>query len=75
VKGVLESVDNFMNMKLIDVIYSTSDAKKFWKIKEGFIRGNNINSINFQNNLLNKIEEMKESKVSELACNRIFYKI
>lgn len=60
VKGNLENVDNFMNMKLKDIIYTSSDGEKFWKTSEGFIRGNNINSIQFKEGLIEKIEEEKE---------------
>ena len=60
VKGSLENVDNFMNMKLRDIIYTSSDGEKFWKVPEGFIRGNNINSIQFVERLLDMIEEEKE---------------
>ena len=60
VKGHLENVDNFMNMKLKDIIFTSSDGEKFWKAPEGFIRGNNINSIQFKEGLIEKIEEEKE---------------
>ena len=53
-----------MNLKLIDVIYTTSDGNKFVKVPEGFIRGNNINSIQFKEGLLDKLEEEKESRMN-----------
>lgn len=64
VKGNLENVDNFMNLKLRDVIYTSSDGNKFWKINEEFIRGNNINSIQFKEGLLEKIEEDKQLRIN-----------
>jgi U6 snRNA-associated Sm-like protein LSm4 len=62
VKGTLENVDNFMNLKLKDIIYTSSDGNRFKKVSEGFIRGNNVNSIQFKEGLLEKIEEEKDLK-------------
>jgi hypothetical protein len=49
-----------MNVKLKDVTYTSKDGYNFWKIKEGFNRGNNIKSIQFKENLIDKLEEQKE---------------
>lgn len=61
----MERVDNFMNLKLSDIIYTSNDGEKFKKIVEGFIRGNNISSIQFKEGLIEKIEEMKEQVLSQ----------
>lgn len=49
-----------MNLKLKDITYTSSDAEKFWKVPEGFIRGNNIKSMQFREGLIEKLEEQKE---------------
>jgi len=50
-----------MNLKIIDVIYSAKDNSKVdYKINEIYVRGNNINSINLQEGLLEKLEEKSE---------------
>jgi U6 snRNA-associated Sm-like protein LSm4 len=60
VKGILENIDNFMNLKLKDIIWTSFNGEKFWKVPEGFIRGNNINSIQLKEGFLEKIEEEKD---------------
>jgi hypothetical protein len=56
-----------MNLKIKGITYTNSDASKFWKTAEGFIRGNNIASISFPEDLIDKIEQEKESKLSEMT--------
>lgn len=54
-----------MNLKLKDVTYiANGDEVSYWKIKEIFIRGNNIASINLKEGLLEKLEEEKESAMN-----------
>jgi U6 snRNA-associated Sm-like protein LSm4 len=53
-----------MNVKLKDITYTSKDGDNFWKIKEGFIRGNNIKSIQFKENLIEKLEEQKEKMMN-----------
>ncbi len=49
-----------MNLKLKEITYTSSDGENFWKVKEGFIRGNNIKSIQFKEGLIEKLEDQKE---------------
>jgi len=42
--GILEACDNFMNMKLRDVLI-TSSSGQFSKCEQVFIRGNSIKSV------------------------------
>lgn len=53
-----------MNLKLKEITYTSSDAEKFWKVPEGFIRGNNIKSIQFKEGLIEKLEEQKEKMMN-----------
>jgi U6 snRNA-associated Sm-like protein LSm4 len=65
-KGILEKVDNFMNLKLKDIIYTPEGSETSMKIKESYVRGNNINSMQFREGLIEKIEEEKELSVPNL---------
>lgn len=51
--GVLVACDTFMNMHMKDVIITSRDGK-FNQCKEVFVRGNNINSIQIQPEVLEK---------------------
>jgi hypothetical protein len=74
IKGTLEGVDNFMNIKFKDGIYTTNNASSFYKVPLGFIRGNNITSFQFKEGLLEKLEDMKEKeKAASLVRNIIYF--
>uniref|UniRef100_A0A0G4FPE6 U6 snRNA-associated Sm-like protein LSm4 n=1 Tax=Chromera velia CCMP2878 TaxID=1169474 RepID=A0A0G4FPE6_9ALVE len=40
--GVLAGSDNFMNLQMRDVVLTSREGDKFWKLSECCIRGNNI---------------------------------
>ncbi|KAJ3120809.1 RNA processing protein, partial [Irineochytrium annulatum] len=40
--GHLESCDNWMNISLREVICTSPDGDKFWRLPEIFIKGNTI---------------------------------
>ena len=63
-EGQLEGCDNYMNLKLIEVTI-TSQNGKFHKSNEVFIRGNNIKSIQFNEEVL-RIHEANLKK----KCNK-----
>ena len=69
--GVLAGCDNYMNMKLTDVTITSSDGK-FSHCPEVFIRGNNIKSIQFQDDkILDKHAEdiKKKCKYRKIVIN------
>lgn len=74
IKGDLENIDNYMNLKINDAIYSSKTNDKFWKISEIYIRGNNINSIILKDGLLEKIEEQSELASLQTNIPRNFYR-
>lgn len=58
--GILLGCDNYMNMRLKDVIITSPDGK-FSKCPEAFIRGNNIKAIQLTEDLIDKhISDMKK---------------
>lgn len=60
INGILENVDAFMNLKITNFIYNNKEKDEFFKANEIFIRGNNISSLNFEENLLEEITKEKE---------------
>ena len=60
INGVLENVDAFMNLKITNFISNNKENDQFFKADEIFIRGNNIASLNFEENLLEEITKEKE---------------
>lgn len=53
--GILTGCDNWMNLKLKDVIITSYDGK-FSKTTEVFIRGNNVKSIQMSDDVLDKYQ-------------------
>ena len=43
--GHLVNCDNFMNITLRDVYQTSTDADRFWKLKECYIRGSTVRVI------------------------------
>ena len=69
VNGILDNIDIFMNMKINDVTYTDKNGEKFYKANEIFIRGNNISSINFEENLIEEINKEKEIQKQSVLNN------
>lgn len=60
VKGKLHSIDNFMNVKLKDVIYVKKEGPTFYNCNECFIRGSMLNSIQLRDDIIEKIKDIEE---------------
>ena len=54
--GTLEQIDSFMNVQLSSVVI-TSSTGQFSKCAEVFIRGNNIKTIQFDQNIIKEHQE------------------
>ena len=68
--GTLEAIDSFMNIQMSNVII-TSSTGKFSKCVEVFIRGNNIKSIQFDQNIVKQHQEdMKQRQAENLESKR-----
>ena len=74
VKGILENIDNYMNLKIIEVVYSVKDNPlKDYKIREIYVRGNNINSLYLKDGLLEKLEEKSELESLQTNIPRNYF--
>lgn len=40
--GILAACDSFMNLNLKELICTSQDGERFWKMPECYVRGNNI---------------------------------
>lgn len=69
INGILDKMDTFMNLKILNAIYTNKEGTKFYKANEIFIRGNNISAINFEEHLLNEINQEKELSLQEKTIN------
>ncbi|CAF0826544.1 unnamed protein product [Didymodactylos carnosus] len=55
--GHLQSCDNFMNIHLRDVICTSRDGDRFWKIPECYVRGNTIKYLRLPEEVINMVKE------------------
>lgn len=55
--GTLESIDNFMNLYLHNVIHTSRDADKFVELKQVYLRGNQIKYLRVPNEIMEKVKD------------------
>jgi small nuclear ribonucleoprotein (snRNP)-like protein len=67
--GRLEQCDSWMNVKLLEVIWTSRDGDRFWKLPEVYIRGNSIKYMTIPNEVLDMVAEEEESKEGALCSS------
>lgn len=61
--GHLQSCDNWMNIHLREVICTSRDGDKFWKMPEVYIRGATIKYLRIPDDVLDQVkEDIKEGR-------------
>ncbi|CAG2108790.1 unnamed protein product [Medioppia subpectinata] len=61
--GHLVSCDNWMNINLREVICTSRDGDRFWRMPECYIRGSNIKYLRIPDEVIDLVrEEVKQSK-------------
>ena len=55
--GNLVACDNWMNISLRDVICTSRDGDRFWKLPEVVIRGNNVKYLRIPEEVINLVPE------------------
>lgn len=55
--GILLNCDTYMNMNLQNVVCTSRDGDKFWKIPSCYIRGNSIRYLCMQDEILDSVPE------------------
>ena len=58
--GRLVSCNAFMNISLRDVICTSKDGDRFWKIPECYIRGNSIKYLRIPDEVISMVPEEEE---------------
>jgi U6 snRNA-associated Sm-like protein LSm4 len=64
--GRLVSCNMFMNICLRDVICTSRDGDRFWKIPECYIRGNSIKYLRIPDEVLEQVSEEDQQRESQL---------
>ncbi|KAM3129470.1 RNA processing protein [Paramecium bursaria] len=58
--GMIELVDKFMNVKLLNVIHTSKDGQQFVQLNEMYIKGSSIKSFRLQSATIDKALEEAE---------------
>lgn len=72
--GILENIDMFMNIKMKEITYTSKAGNSFYNATVAFIRGSQVASINFEEDLLDHINQKKsiqEDTKSSMYSNPI----
>ena len=57
--GTMSQCDSWMNVHLREVICTSKEGDRFWRMREAFIRGNTIKYIRVPDDILGKVTEEK----------------
>ncbi|CEM08109.1 unnamed protein product [Vitrella brassicaformis CCMP3155] len=68
--GVLANCDTFMNLQMRDVICTSRDGDRFWKIAEVNIRGNNIKYLRLPDEVIDMVKEEQKKEARQAAKGR-----
>ncbi|KAI9478044.1 MAG: hypothetical protein EXX96DRAFT_569356 [Benjaminiella poitrasii] len=63
--GHLVNCDNWMNLTLREVIQTSPDGDKFWRLPECYIRGNTIKYLNVPEEIVDMVKE-EESRQRQM---------
>ena len=55
--GLLVNCDNYMNINLREVVCTSRDGDKFWKINECYIRGPTIKYLRIPDEIIDQVKE------------------
>ena len=57
--GHMVNCDNWMNIHLTEVICTSKDGDRFWRLPEAYLRGNTIKYIRVPDEVIDKVEEQQ----------------
>merc|ERR1719473_2491694 len=55
--GVLASCDGFMNLHMRDIVCTSRDGERFWKIPECFVRGNSVKYLRLPDEVIDMVKD------------------
>ncbi|CAE7182614.1 LSM4 [Symbiodinium microadriaticum] len=62
--GVLASCDGFMNLHMRDIVCTSRDGERFWKIPECYVRGNSIKYLRLPDEVIDMVKDEPQRSVS-----------
>ena len=68
--GHLVSCDNWMNINLREVICTSRDGDKFWRMPECYIMGSNIKYLRIPDEVIDMVKEDVVAKGGGRVCER-----
>mmetsp|Transcript_81497 Transcript_81497/g.205082 ORF Transcript_81497/g.205082 Transcript_81497/m.205082 type:complete len:147 (-) Transcript_81497:16-456(-) len=60
--GVLASCDGFMNLHMRDIVCTSRDGERFWKIPECYVRGNSIKYLRLPDEVIDMVKDEPTSR-------------
>ncbi|KAK8206977.1 U6 snRNA-associated Sm-like protein [Phyllosticta capitalensis] len=58
--GHLINCDNWMNLTLKEVVQTSPDGERFWRLPEVYIRGNNIKYLRVPDEIIDVVKEQQQ---------------
>ncbi|KAL0264834.1 RNA processing protein [Diplodia seriata] len=58
--GHLVNCDNWMNLTLKEVVQTSPDGDRFWRLPEVYIRGNNIKYLRVPDEIIDLVKEQQQ---------------
>ncbi|KAI9489309.1 hypothetical protein BDB00DRAFT_630764 [Zychaea mexicana] len=68
--GHLVNCDNWMNLTLREVIQTSPDGDRFWRLPECYIRGNTIKYLNVPEEIVDMVKEEEQKQRAARRDNR-----
>ncbi|KAI8015781.1 hypothetical protein LOK49_LG05G01946 [Camellia lanceoleosa] len=62
--GQLVNYDTWMNIHLCDVICTSKDGDRFWRMPECYIRGNTIKYLRVSDKVIDKVQDETKSRTA-----------
>merc|ERR1719379_1834418 len=60
--GVLANCDGFINLHMRDIVCTSRDGEKFWKIPECYVRGNSIKYLRLPDEVIDMVKDEPTSR-------------
>ncbi|KAK5007588.1 hypothetical protein LTR28_005102 [Elasticomyces elasticus] len=69
--GHLISCDTWMNLTLTEVIQTTPDGEKFFRMSEVYVRGNNIKYLRVPDEIIDSVKEQQQTQQASRGSSRL----
>ncbi|GAB7342353.1 hypothetical protein MBLNU457_g0575t1 [Dothideomycetes sp. NU457] len=60
--GHLVNCDTYMNLTLKEVVQTSADGDKFFRLAEAYVRGNNIKYLRLEDEIVDAIKDQQQSQ-------------